>query len=541
MDDPESDGIEPSAAGPAESAHDARVFLSYRRDDAPDAADRLYSSLAKRFGERNVFIDVDTIDIGAPFAKVVDDWIARSDVLLALIGRRWINAVDPDGNRRLADPKDYVRREIEAALELEIRVVPVLIHGATLPDQHELPASLTPLLERQAVEVTRAYWELDVERLGNAIDRIALLPPGAAGGALAEQGEAAGEARLARDTETARAAGRPRAEVFPRTDPKADGPPAGWRSRRGRVALVAVAAGVVAAGIAFALSSILGNGSKGAAVAAATGLVGSSGGNRIAIGLPAGWQQIGATTDAGLPISYPLAVSAANGGGELILGTASDVGPTLLPTSLSSRLGASVTPQRIELGKKQLYRFNNVTLPGASAPQTLYALPTTSGVVLAACVTPPTAISRAQAVCEQILESADLSTGSFLAPDPSIKFAAALSAALTRLAGEVRQSGTRSATNPGRQAAAAGRLALAYAAARSAVAAAKPGPADAPLQRKLTDDLANAERAYATLAAAARRQDGGQYARAGREATSAVAAFNATLAELKTLGYDTSS
>jgi hypothetical protein len=176
MDGPEAAGTGSAAAGRRKREHTPRVFLSYRRDDVPDAVDRLYTSLAVRFGEDNIFIDIDTIDIGAPFAKIVTDWIARSDVLLAMIGRSWLSAVGDDGNRRLDDPKDYVRREIESALEREIRVVPVLIHGAKLPKEHELPPTLAPLLERNAVELTRAYWELDVERLGSAIDRIPLSP-----------------------------------------------------------------------------------------------------------------------------------------------------------------------------------------------------------------------------------------------------------------------------------------------------------------------------------------------------------------------------
>jgi TIR domain len=176
MDGAEATGTGSAATGRRMREQTACVFLSYRRDDAPDAVDRLYTSLAGRFGEDNVFIDIDRIDIGAPFAKIVNDWIARSDVLLAMIGRSWLGAVDDDGNRRLDDPKDYVRREIESALEREIRVVPVLIHGAKLPKEHELPSTLAPLLDRNAVELTRAYWDLDVERLGSAIDRIPLPP-----------------------------------------------------------------------------------------------------------------------------------------------------------------------------------------------------------------------------------------------------------------------------------------------------------------------------------------------------------------------------
>jgi class 3 adenylate cyclase/tetratricopeptide (TPR) repeat protein len=159
--------------GSVTSASPVRVFLSYRRDDVPDAADRLAESLARRFGKSQVFLDIDKIDIGAPFAKIVGDWVASCDVLLALIGRGWVDATNDDGYRRLADPNDYVRLEIEAALSRDIRVVPVLIHGATIPKDTQLPASLVPLLERNAIELNRKYWDQDVEGLADAIERIA--------------------------------------------------------------------------------------------------------------------------------------------------------------------------------------------------------------------------------------------------------------------------------------------------------------------------------------------------------------------------------
>ena len=77
------------------------VFVSYRRDDVPDATDRLAESLVQRLGREHVFVDVDSIDIGAPFAQVIDAWISRSDVLLAVIGRGWLSATDDEGAPRL--------------------------------------------------------------------------------------------------------------------------------------------------------------------------------------------------------------------------------------------------------------------------------------------------------------------------------------------------------------------------------------------------------------------------------------------------------
>lgn len=147
------------------------VFLSYRRDDVPDATDRLADSLIKRLGRDQVFLDVDSIDIGAPFAKVIHDWVSRCDVLLALIGPGWLAATDDEGARRLDNPKDYVRLEVEAGLARDMRVVPVLIHGARMPMPSQLPSSLLSLLDRNALELTRTHWQFDVNKLIEGLER----------------------------------------------------------------------------------------------------------------------------------------------------------------------------------------------------------------------------------------------------------------------------------------------------------------------------------------------------------------------------------
>ena len=149
-----------------------RVFVSYRRDDVPDATDRLAKSLTDVLGDERVFLDVDSIEIGAPFADVIGKWVGRCDVLLAVIGRGWLIATDDAGRRRLEDPKDYVRLEIEAGLSRDIRVVPVLVHDVPMPKASELPETLVPMLDRNAVKLSRAHWEFDVARLISALQRI---------------------------------------------------------------------------------------------------------------------------------------------------------------------------------------------------------------------------------------------------------------------------------------------------------------------------------------------------------------------------------
>src|SRR5436309_2193271 len=83
------------------------VFVSYRRDDVPDATDRLAAELFERFGRDHVFLDVDSIDPGADFVDTIGEWVARSDVLLVVIGRSWTSLTAADGSRRLDDPRDY--------------------------------------------------------------------------------------------------------------------------------------------------------------------------------------------------------------------------------------------------------------------------------------------------------------------------------------------------------------------------------------------------------------------------------------------------
>src|SRR4051794_2677355 len=116
-----------------------RVFLNYRRDDAAGHAGRLYDSLAERFGKERVFMDVDAIDPGADYGDVIDKAVGSCDVLIAVIGQDWLNATDGKGERRIDDPDDFVRLEIQAALGRDVRVLPLLVQGAVMPSADELP------------------------------------------------------------------------------------------------------------------------------------------------------------------------------------------------------------------------------------------------------------------------------------------------------------------------------------------------------------------------------------------------------------------
>jgi len=95
----------------------SRIFISYRRDDSAAYAGRLYDRLSHHFGKDQIFMDIDHIEPGEDFVEVIKQKVGTCNVLIVLISRNWLNAVDEGGTRRLEDPEDFVRLEITAALE----------------------------------------------------------------------------------------------------------------------------------------------------------------------------------------------------------------------------------------------------------------------------------------------------------------------------------------------------------------------------------------------------------------------------------------
>ena len=150
----------------------AGVFISYRREDSPGHAGRIFDRVRARFGADVVFMDVTAIDAGVDFVDAIDSAVGTCDVLLAVIGPQWTSAVDRDGHRRLDSATDFVRLEIGGALKRNVRVVPVLVDGARLPTAGDLPEELQPLLRRNAVELRDARWDADIEQLIASLERI---------------------------------------------------------------------------------------------------------------------------------------------------------------------------------------------------------------------------------------------------------------------------------------------------------------------------------------------------------------------------------
>jgi hypothetical protein len=148
-----------------------RIFMSYRRDDTDYPAAWLFTELVRHFDRDQVFKDVDSIELGDDFVEVITRAVASCDVLLALIGRRWLTIAGRDGRRRLDNADDFVRLEIEAALTRNVRVIPILVEAAQMPRADELPTSLAKLARLQALELSSSRFGLDIQRLLKTLDR----------------------------------------------------------------------------------------------------------------------------------------------------------------------------------------------------------------------------------------------------------------------------------------------------------------------------------------------------------------------------------
>lgn len=158
------------------------ILISYRRDDSAPWAGRLYDQLSRDFGQSHVFMDIDSIQPGVDFEKVLQSRMSSCNVCLPVIGRGWVDA-RLDGRRRLDDPTDFVRREIEAALQRGAQIIPILVDGAAMPAASDLPDSLKPLAAAQPANLTHQGFRSDVNALLVAVqkDREAKLTPSGAG------------------------------------------------------------------------------------------------------------------------------------------------------------------------------------------------------------------------------------------------------------------------------------------------------------------------------------------------------------------------
>jgi TIR domain len=161
-------------SGPRRREHppaDLGVFISYRRRETSGYAGRLHDALSEHFGAERIFMDV-TMEAGVDYTERIEDAIGSCGALIALIGGEWLTLTDERGHRRIDDPADLHRLEIEAGLARGVRVIPTLVQGARTPPGDQLPGSLQPLVRRQAVELSDGRWDYDVGRLIAVLERV---------------------------------------------------------------------------------------------------------------------------------------------------------------------------------------------------------------------------------------------------------------------------------------------------------------------------------------------------------------------------------
>jgi hypothetical protein len=127
--------------------------------------------LTSTLGTDEVLIDL-TLEPGDDFVKRIHEAVSECRVVLVVMGPEWATAQGADGHLRLDDPHDFVRLELEAALEREdVRVIPTLVGGAQMPRRGTLPESLRPILHRRPIELSDARWTYDMTRLTQAITK----------------------------------------------------------------------------------------------------------------------------------------------------------------------------------------------------------------------------------------------------------------------------------------------------------------------------------------------------------------------------------
>ncbi len=145
-----------------------RIFISYRRSDARGYAGRLEDTLKGYFGLGRVFRDIGGINPGEDFKAAIDQTILEAGALIVLIGPNWLVRNDA-GSPRLHEHGDHVASEIMAALDQGRLIIPVLVDGASMPREEDLPEAIKELTRRNAVTVSDERWDADVTRLAKVL------------------------------------------------------------------------------------------------------------------------------------------------------------------------------------------------------------------------------------------------------------------------------------------------------------------------------------------------------------------------------------
>ena len=160
----------------------ARIFISYRRTgDGAGFGGRIAEKIIQHFGSEQCFRDVESIEPGVDFVVTINKAVEGSDVMILVIGPDWLTQTDADGGRRIDSPTDFVHIELAGALARDTRVIPVLVGGASMPAEADLPEALKGLSRRQAHELTDSRWEYDSGRLVDTIVSLGIRSRGQSG------------------------------------------------------------------------------------------------------------------------------------------------------------------------------------------------------------------------------------------------------------------------------------------------------------------------------------------------------------------------
>lgn len=157
------------------NAQKKKLFISYRVQDTSADTGRLVDALKQVFYEDQIFMDIEKLEPGVDFRVALAKSLETCDVLFAVIGPNW-SGTDKNGNNRITQPEDWVRIELETALKRDIRVIPVLMRDAALPQPGELPESLHPLLNRQTYEISNKRWKYDTDQLIRFLTQLGFQP-----------------------------------------------------------------------------------------------------------------------------------------------------------------------------------------------------------------------------------------------------------------------------------------------------------------------------------------------------------------------------
>ena len=148
----------------------SHILISYRRTDSDAIAGRIRDRVVAHFGEEAVFMDIDSIPFGVDFRKQVQSALMQNDVVLAVIGPKWMGATR-GGTQRITEVSDPVRVELETALSRGIPVIPILVGQATMPKAADLPESLRDLPYLNAAEVSAGRdFNQHIDRLLRSIE-----------------------------------------------------------------------------------------------------------------------------------------------------------------------------------------------------------------------------------------------------------------------------------------------------------------------------------------------------------------------------------